>query len=303
MPSKHGDETLLVQYLLGSLSEQTQAQVEDRAFAEDEFRQALEAAEADLIDAYVRGQLSPAYRQAFERRFLTSPGRRSKVEFARALAVVASGEASESAVSKSRPMWQSLISLIRGCAPNLRFAMALAALICVAGVSWLIVRNSTMRAQIAALETQPRDLERQRQELRQGLTEQPKGTPREAPVPVTAVASLVLFAGLSRTETAPAQLVLAPGLQLAHIQIRLEPRDAYPRFRAELRTRGGEEVLTRDNLRRSRAGAGYVVSFDVPASALNAGQYELALLGVPAGASAEEVSYSYFTVRFSAAGR
>src|ERR1700686_3525838 len=87
--SERVDEILLVRYLLGNLTEEEQAQVEDRAFADTDYRDALEAVEADLIDAYVRGGLSPSERREFERRFLTSPGRRSKVEFARALARVA----------------------------------------------------------------------------------------------------------------------------------------------------------------------------------------------------------------------
>src|SRR5436305_14897182 len=82
------DETLLVQYLLGKLSEEKQAQVEDRAFADTDYRAALEAAEADLIDEYVRGELPPADRRSFESLFLASPQRRTKVEFARALAAV-----------------------------------------------------------------------------------------------------------------------------------------------------------------------------------------------------------------------
>src|SRR4051812_32624051 len=88
MRSEPIDELLLVRYLLGSLTEEEQIRVEDCAFAEQDYMGALEAAEADLIDAYVRGELAQADREAFERRFLTAPQRRGKVEFARALARV-----------------------------------------------------------------------------------------------------------------------------------------------------------------------------------------------------------------------
>src|SRR4051812_2286769 len=93
MPSEDAEEKVLVRYLLGNLSETEQVQVEDRAFADAEYLTALEAAEADLIDAWVRGELSSAERRAFERRFLTSPTRRSKVAFARALKTVTSESA------------------------------------------------------------------------------------------------------------------------------------------------------------------------------------------------------------------
>jgi hypothetical protein len=110
------------------------------------------------------------------------------------------------------------------------------------------------------------------------------------------MAMLVLAAGLSRSGTQVEQLVLSPDAQVAHIDVQVETRDDYPRFRAELRTRSGAEVLTRGNLKRRQAGAGYSVSFDVPASALTQGEYELALKGVGTGGTADEVGYYYFAV-------
>jgi anti-sigma factor RsiW len=82
-------ESLLIQYLLGEMSEEDEVRVEDRAFADASYLGALEGVEADLIDAYVRGELSPAEQRGFKRRFLNSPQRRSKVEFARAFALAA----------------------------------------------------------------------------------------------------------------------------------------------------------------------------------------------------------------------
>jgi ChrR Cupin-like domain len=82
------NERLLVKYLLGDATEDEQILVEDRALADTRYRAELEAAEADLIDAYVRGELARSERHAFELRFLMSPHRRSKVEFARALAIL-----------------------------------------------------------------------------------------------------------------------------------------------------------------------------------------------------------------------
>jgi len=300
MASERVDETVLVQYLLGKLPEEELAQVEDRAFTDDDYRQALEAAEADLIDEYVRGKLLGGDRMAFEQRFLASPHRRSKVEFAKAFAVAADATlAGTSVSSKSRLERQSLISLIRGWTPTLRFAVAFAALICAAGVSLLVIQNIATRARVAALENNRRSLELQRQELRRQLDEQPKAGPQQSPAPASApiVASLVLFAGVTRGQPTQAQLLLEPQVQLAHIQIELEPRDDYSRFRAELRTRAGDEVLTQSNLHRRRSAKGYVVAFEVPASALIAGEYELALMGIRKGEAAEELSYSYFSVK------
>ena len=89
MRSERNDEKLIVQYLLGNLSEEEQVRIEDRAFSDSAYMGALEAAEADLIDAYVHNELSQAERLGFERRFLTSSNRRNKVEFARDLVRIA----------------------------------------------------------------------------------------------------------------------------------------------------------------------------------------------------------------------
>src|SRR6187200_2485378 len=87
---QRSNEAWQVKYLLGNLTDEEQVQVEDRAFADADYLSVLEATEADLIDAYVRGELSQPDRRSFEFRFLTSPERRRKVEFARALATITS---------------------------------------------------------------------------------------------------------------------------------------------------------------------------------------------------------------------
>src|SRR3954451_7698066 len=106
MQTESIDELLLVKYLLGKLTEEEQVQVEDRAFADRHYMAALDAAEADLIDGFVSGDLAGGDRRAFEQRFLTSPQRRSKVEFAQALATVAGEMANEAPVVPKRAWWK-----------------------------------------------------------------------------------------------------------------------------------------------------------------------------------------------------
>jgi hypothetical protein len=291
------EDALLIRYLLGDLSESDQVAVEDRAFAESEYLGALEAAEADLIDTYVRGGLLESDRRAFERQFLNSPNRRRKVEFARALAVVAT----ESLVHpRTRP---SLRELFRGSSPLLRFAAGFAMVFCLVGGFWLIYQNTAMRSQISALESRRRELETQRQRLERQLgAEQsralsPKAPDQESAGSTRFAALLVLAPGLSRSEARTEELVLRPSTTIAHIRIQLEPRDDYPHFRAELRTRRGDEVVTAGNLVRRQTSAGYTVSFDVPASALAPGDYELALKGTGASQGLTDIGFYYFRVR------
>jgi hypothetical protein len=304
MPTEHPEEALLQNYLLGNLSEQEQVVVEDRAFADRGYLGALEGVEADLIDAYVRGELSQTDRRQFERRFLTSAQRRNKVEFARALAAVAAESKLVSfRLPERQSAWQGLRNLFQASHPALRFAVGFAAVVVVAGASWLAIQNLSMRSRMSALEAQSRDMRMRDQALRQQLSQEqarsadmaaqsqkPSG---EAQGPL--LASLVFLPGLSRAGSSVQQLVLKSTAQLAHIEIQLEPRDEFPRFRAELRTRGGEDVLTRSNLATRRTNSGNSVSFDVPANALSAGEYELALKGLADG-QATDIGYYYFRV-------
>jgi len=283
MRSERTDEELLVRYLLGNLSEAEEVAIEDRAFADPEFLAALDAAEADLIDSYVRGELSTSEHAPFENRFLSSASRRNKVEFARALAQITT-EAAQSKQSAIRP---TLFSVIRGWNLGLQFAAGLAALLCIVCTSWLALQNSEMRSRVAVLEQQRNQLQARERVLQNGdrSTQEPT------------VASLILLPGLSRAQSRIEQLRLTASAQIARIQIQLDARDDYSQFRAELRTQRGQEVLTLSNLPRRGTTTGYAVSFDVPASALTKGQYELSLKALSGRQTAVDIGYYYFEVQ------
>jgi len=293
------DEVLLQKYLLGTLSEEEQVQVEDRAFADAGYLGAVEAAEADLIDAYLARELSPADRRQFEARFFLSPQRRSKVEFARALAGVAA-ESAIAPVAVERPSaWLAFGDMVRAFHPAMQFAAGTAVLILVAGACWLTIQNGAMRSRVATLQAQQQAAEGREEALRRQLAQRAAPETQKPPngvEPTPLLASLVFLPSLSRAAGNAQQLTLSSGAQLAHLEIQLEARDDFPRFRAELHTRGGEDVLSRANLTRRRTDGGYAVAFDVPATALAAGDYELALEGV-AGDQTTDIGYYYFRVR------
>ena len=79
-------DELLVRYHLGELSPEERDAVEARYFADDAFHEQVLAAEEELIDSYLRGELSTNQRAHFEGWFLRIGDRLEKLEFARALA-------------------------------------------------------------------------------------------------------------------------------------------------------------------------------------------------------------------------
>jgi hypothetical protein len=302
------DEILLVKYLLGRLTEEEQVEVEDRAFADRDYMSALDATEADLIDFYVKGDLPETDRRAFQSRFLVSPQRRSKVEFALALARVTEEIAPQpSHVPEPRNSWRAFWNPIRAWTPAMQFVGAMGTVICVAGGTWLAIENVSMRSRLSAMEAVGRGLEGRSQTLRQELSQaQARANSLAAPnrntVPSTAshsplIASLILIAGPTRAESRTEQLLLSRETQIAHIEIQIEPRDDYPSFRAEVSTRGGKEVLSFGGLLRRNTGGAQSVSMDLPASALPTGEYEIALKGLRAGDAPQDVGYYYFRVQ------
>ncbi|HEX9984265.1 MAG TPA: zf-HC2 domain-containing protein [Thermoanaerobaculia bacterium] len=78
-------DATITRYLLGNLEEQEQDRLEQQYFTDPELLALVEATEDDLIDAYIRGELSAADRARFESHFLRSRRRRERVKTAEAL--------------------------------------------------------------------------------------------------------------------------------------------------------------------------------------------------------------------------
>jgi hypothetical protein len=299
------DEQFLARYLLGTLSDEEQVRVEDRAFADPAYSDAVEAVEADLIDAYIHGELPPGERMAFEDRFLASPQRRTKVEFARALAQTAATPEFRD-LDRVRPAPRiGFLDVFRGWMPARQFASAFAALLCIAGMVALVESNLATRSRLGALqerqhalETIQADLQRQlaaeRERAQELASQRGQGSPKGVSLP-SIVATLVLTPGLARSAGSAGQLVLGSPVQLAHFEVQLEERDDFPRFSVELRTISGDTVLTRGNLSRHRIGQTYSLTFDVPTSALPSGDYELTVKGRTRD-SDQDIGYFYLHV-------
>ena len=322
-------EELIARYLLGDLPEEQQVEIEDRAFRDEEYQRNITAVENDLIDEYVRRELSESQRRQFEERFLTSEGRRRRVEFARALSTVV-GEAevrvredTHRADASSSIAWRdSLAAFIHGFTPAARFSLATAALLIVAGGAWLIAQSLRQRAQLARLQSeqqlQQRTLEQQidsarkRNEELTAQLEQEKQQRQQTDDLInqiqseaetsaqqpsrTTIFSLALLPGISRTGGVRPKLVLPESARLVQLQIGVEPEDQYKRFRIELGTEGGRQILTRNNLSARTTRSGKIITLTLPAKVLGAGRYELALKGINDEDTVEDVGYYYFEV-------
>jgi|SRR6185369_3500998 len=322
-------EALLVRYLLGDLPEEERVEIEERAFQDQQTLRHIEAVESDLIDEYVRGGLPGRQRQQFEGRFFVSAERRRKVEFARALAQVAPEfivKDVRTATTPARTTWPRFIeAFLRRLSPAAGYALAAAALLVVVGGAWLIAESLRLRAQLAEMRAEQQAHERQQQALQQQVADeqarredlsaqlqrereqrersqqlagelQRKLEESAAQPSPSAVVSLALWPGISRGGNARSKLVIPQATQRVRVQIGVEPEDEYRSFRVELHAPGGQPIWTQANLTARRVRGGRAVMLSLPAGIFKAGEYELALKGVTAEGTAEDVGYYYVDV-------
>jgi hypothetical protein len=307
-------EQITKRYLLGELSEQEQATLEERYFRDPEvFNQVLQV-ESELVDGYARGQLPTEMREQFERSYLKHPSRRNRVQFARALTTridereqsVARTEQSAAQIS-----WkQRLIAAVGGPKPAWRFAMALVILLIALSGVWLWRQQRREVAQIEA-----RKEEQQRREREQPAPRQPVETPKpEEPVAQSppevvqpsprsntnatpSIVSLALTVGSVRSSEGRSTQTLVIPRDTTQAQILLNLKDdSYPRYRVSLQKIGGSEIFTQTNIRPRTTNAGARFIFTVAARQLSSGEYALTLSGINPNGEVDDLSKSLFRI-------
>lgn len=326
MATDLNSENVIARYLLGELSEEQQVEIEDRAFADKKYLASITAVENDLIDEYVRNELSGAERQRFEKQFLASAERRKRVEFARALAgVIREQAAPKNIVVRESQSWSwldSIYAFINRLTPAARMAFVSALPLLLIGAGYLGIETLRLRRELTELraasqsqqnqQQQALELERrhneelnaqlnqekqQREQTDESLRELSEAGDAVNPAPRPVIASLTLLPGLSRGGDSKPSLVLPEDARLVRLQIGIDPEEPYKNYSVDLRTVAGRQVWNRERLNaRNRRGA-RAVGLTVPATALKSGEYELRLRGITESGAAEDVGFYYFNVR------
>jgi hypothetical protein len=280
------------------------------------------AVEDELIDDYVRGELSPDQRERFEKFFLKSKERRQKVAFARTLitelapvlVVPAKAPASSSPMRQLRSRWKSLMDSLITPRPALQLAMRF---VLIVGGAWLFWQNRELRMRLAQVQTAEENWTQREQQLQAEATEQHSRGERlveqltqeqnrrtqleqevatlKSSQPVTDT-SFVLFAGVLRSTTETQRLVIFPRIQLVHLQLHFKPESRYPSFSAALQNREGDEIWRQSMLSASTMASGPVVKLSLPATILTPSDYIIKLAGVDATGQIEEISTYAFRV-------
>src|SRR5215216_1901741 len=317
MAADLNNEKFIARYLLGELSEEQQVEIEDRAFADKEYLASVTAVENDLIDEYVRHELSETDRRNFESRFLASAERRKRVEFAKALARIP-----EKIVQPMAWSWrESLYAFIGSLNAAGKVALVAAMLLVLVGGAWLLTETLRLRRQLTQLQAENQSRQaleqqieaerrrnaelnarlnqekQQREQSDESLRQLSETADPTNPPPRPVIASLTLLPGLSRGGGDKPSLIMRDDARLVRLNVGIDPEEQYETFTIELRTAAGRHVWTRDNLAARNRGGARAIGLTLPASVLKPGEYELKLSGLKQGGEAEDIGFYYFDVK------
>jgi hypothetical protein len=287
--------------------------------ADDEFAARLDTFESDMVDAYVRGELSGDTLAKFQTVYLSSPRRRQKVAFAEGLYALEARQPVPLAVDKG-----VRASLLFGPGfrlfawPRLAWAGGLAMLLAIGA---LLVDNLHLRDgmhqvanDLAAFEQREHDLRAQLQsehasnartaseleQVRKSLAELENSSAAKrvasqlSSLPVSAVA--FVLAPQMRGGAQMPSLILPQGTTRVDLRLELENND-FPAYRIALKGLQDDKVLWHSGpLKAVTKNESSTLSTMVPANLLRQQMYQLDLTGTPPSGQAELVSSYVFRV-------
>lgn len=310
--SKLTDERL-VDYLLGRLSDEEAAPLDELSIADEEFAWRLRAVENDLVDVYVRGGLDAATRERFTTFYLASPRRREKVMFAKSFsgAVDRAGarpSASEPIDDSPKP------AAVEGRLPPLWW-LATAAAIAAVAFGAMLMQHREFRQQLADAQKATTALEQRTRDLEQKLAEQQAVAADSAttasPVRAATTASVSVSAPTETDAptTAPVELspeTRAPGavatvkLPAANTRaafgLHLESND-FRRYQATLKDPGTDRVLWQSQwIAAATRHDAPIVSIALPVNLLKTQHYTFELAGQAATGRVDLVGSYVFEV-------
>ncbi|HEY0429805.1 MAG TPA: hypothetical protein VGC76_18625 [Pyrinomonadaceae bacterium] len=317
------NETEIRRFLLGEMPADARTAFEERFVADESLFEQISVTEDELIEAYVRGTLSPAEKTNFEREFLSTETRRRRVRFARAmldkLAVVNEiAAAKKTETATTNPSFLDKLTAFFKF-PQIALGAALALLILIFG-GWLLLRNPN-RQEIAGLTTPTpsnkiiESNQNQNSPSNENRTvhsninagqnvssnkndlpnvNQPAPSPtsdREkeksaAPAPI-----LALFAGGTRASGKMSELNLPKNAAGARLELNLESLD-YKNYSIEIVNPDGDLIFKNSRLKARNS----KINFFVPAQKLQTGDYIVKLSALNPQAETESVADYAFRV-------
>jgi hypothetical protein len=310
---QRADDETLKAYLFGRLPQAEIERLDELSVTDDEFAARLDTVENDLVDAYVRGDLSASSREEFQTLYLSTVKRREKVTFAESLYSLEGKHAGQATVQATSSWWFGLFTL-----PRLALAGGLAMLL---AISFLMVDNLHLRNGMSQAKMDRELLQQRERDLLSRLDDERASgakTAKELEQVRQSLASLESnsaakssAAGLLASPLRVAAFVLSPQLRGAakmpdlslpqgttRVDLLLDlESDDFPRYRVMLKNSGSDRVLWRSGrLQSVTKGQASTLSIGLPVNLLKPGVYQLEVTGTPASGGVEFVSSYVFRI-------
>lgn len=312
----------LLSYFLGELSDEQQIQVEEEYFDNDEKYLEFEAAQNDLIDAYVKNQLSASEKEKFKKYLELTPGLQKRVQMAQALSIhIAKLNESQSPVSEKKAhstlsvsWWQSIKDSFQSFNLFLRFVFAL-------GMAFMIL------ALVFTFFEQQKYKELAEKKELQLLESQKQQTKTLEQLKLEQANSAELSKKLSKEESekeklesqlAENSIVEKLGIELYPILVRSSggqkilnisektnqrvkfklnlPKSSYKPSQIVIKI-GSKVVFEENNLSKNASQANNVLSFEISTSVLEENDYILQVNGKDKGSNLVNIQDYVFSVR------
>lgn len=302
------DDQALTRYLLGGLSAEEAERVDELSIADEEFSWRLNGLENDLVDAYVRGELAGKDLERFRSFYLSSAGRRRKVDFARGLLQLEQRAAMQTTeAGRARALYGSRPRLFSGWHSFFGWGFAGAAFVLLGLAIYLSLANFRLQRQLtearqdrAAIEQRDRELEQQIRERKWPDAEARNQLERlrksQANVNQLRTVSLLLpppMRGAGRIST----ISFHPGTDLFVVLLLLTESNEFPAYCAALKDpRSGQVLWRSQKVEAASLNDKQAVSISFPATLLKQQNYIVELAGVRGGGPAVVADYAFRVV-------
>jgi hypothetical protein len=323
-PKKRVTDKTLAGYLLGSLRQDQTERLDELSIVDGDFAARLDAAENDLVDAYVRGKLTGDTLVKFRVRYLASDIRREKVRFAESLHLFEGKHFTSAAANGESARGHDSPSLFSPSAWRL-FAfppwIAAGALAMLLAVSLLFINNLQLRNRMSqanadreALLQRERDLQAKLDQVhasdtkvatelaqvQKSLAELEQASSHRnaatlSPFSPVGVVAFTLAPPLRGAAQMP-QLSLPPGTTRVDLHLDLESND-FPQYQVVLKSLRADQVVWRSGkLKAETKGQRSAVLVSVPATLLKPETYQLDLTASPSSGEPQLVSTYIFRI-------
>lgn len=319
MDQKAKTEELMTQYLLGRLSEEERAQVEQEFFANNEYFEELLSVEDALIDRYLLGDLSSDDREAFEGFLRSSPHQWQELGLARDLIDTVSKKSSSKKKgallpdlnSQTRPPLSLLARLQTRAQPLSTIALFVVLTLGLSLLAWnlyLLPRKMQAEAELEEakrinLEMEQRNIEeKERSEKIAKELEEEKAKNKQAeqliaqlqnPAQDVIVRIKLLPDAMSRSAGSLKVVNIKPDVDKVQLLLDFKANADYKQYSASIKSFEGNEVWRSNLLDSKQLRRGSLVLM-VPASVFSKNDYTVTLSGMSEERGAVEIAdYSF----------